>query len=88
MHSSKPIVRNVRVLRRVLIKGGKGDDAVLCTSSKTYALKLVETTNSLLLLPPQEVRWFSLAISHACTWQTSLPPTKHLTMWWKLQQGS
>ncbi|KAF6256903.1 sister chromatid cohesion protein Dcc1 [Scenedesmus sp. NREL 46B-D3] len=39
---------------QVLIKGGKGDDAVLCTSSKTYALKLVETTNSLLLLPPQE----------------------------------
>jgi sister chromatid cohesion protein DCC1 len=41
----------------VLIKGDKGDDAVLCTSNKTYALKLVETTNSLLLLPPQEVRW-------------------------------
>ncbi|WIA31014.1 hypothetical protein OEZ86_001054 [Tetradesmus obliquus] len=39
---------------QVLIKGDKGDDAVLCTSNKTYALKLVETTNSLLLLPPQE----------------------------------
>lgn len=29
---------------------------MLCTSDKTFALKLVETTNTLLLMPPQEVR--------------------------------
>jgi hypothetical protein len=37
----------------VLTKGDKGDDAMLCTSNKTYALTLVQTTSSfkLLLLP-------------------------------------
>lgn len=41
---------------RVVVKGGQGDDAVLCTQDKTYALKYVETTNTLLLLPPDEAR--------------------------------
>lgn len=41
--------------RSVVIKGATQEDAVLCTSDKTFALKLVETTNTLLLLPPQEV---------------------------------
>jgi hypothetical protein len=45
-----------RALRRVVIKGGTGDGAVLCTKDATYALKYVETTNTLLLLPPGEVR--------------------------------
>jgi hypothetical protein len=40
----------------VVIKGATQEDAVLCTSDKTFALKAVETTNTLLLLPPQEVR--------------------------------
>jgi len=39
----------------VVIKGAGQEDAVLCTSNKTFALKLVETTNTLLLLPPQQV---------------------------------
>jgi hypothetical protein len=39
----------------VVIKGASEDDAVLCTSDKTFALKHVETTNALLLLPPQQV---------------------------------
>jgi hypothetical protein len=42
----------------VVIKGGHGDDAVLCTVDKTFALKYVETTNALLLVPPDAVRWF------------------------------
>lgn len=37
----------------VVIKGATQEDAVLCTSDKTFALKVVETTNTLLLLPPQ-----------------------------------
>lgn len=40
---------------RVVIKGGDRDDAVVCTQDKTYALKYVETTNLLLLIPPNEV---------------------------------
>ncbi len=40
-----------------MIKGGTkgGDDAVLCTDDRTFALKYVETTNTLLLLPPDQV---------------------------------
>lgn len=41
---------------RVVIKGAPDEDAVMCTEDKTFALKLVETTNLQLLLPPQEVR--------------------------------
>ena len=47
-HQTHPL----HILHSVTIKGGAGDDAVLCTDSSTFALKLVETTNTLLLLPP------------------------------------
>jgi hypothetical protein len=36
----------------VVIKGAPTDEAVLCTASKTYSLKQVETSNTLLLIPP------------------------------------
>ena len=36
----------------VVIKGAPADEAVLCTASKTYVLKQVETSNTLLLIPP------------------------------------
>ena len=39
----------------VFIKGEAAAEAVLCTEESTYALKLVETTNSLLLVPPAQV---------------------------------
>jgi hypothetical protein len=42
--------------RRVVIKGSADDQAVLCTHNKTYALKSVETTNLLLLIPPNQVK--------------------------------
>ncbi|GLJ26416.1 hypothetical protein SUGI_0509390 [Cryptomeria japonica] len=38
---------------RVTIRGSPDEEALLCTSSKTYAIKFVSTTNSVLLLPPQ-----------------------------------
>ncbi|CAI5462149.1 unnamed protein product [Closterium sp. Yama58-4] len=40
----------------LVIKGTpeEGDEAVLCTRSSTFALKLVTTTNLLLLVPPHE----------------------------------
>lgn len=37
---------------RLTIKGEKDDEAVLCTSSTTYAVKYVSTSNTVLLIPP------------------------------------
>jgi hypothetical protein len=37
------------------MKGDALDEAVLCTSDSTYALKCVDTTNLLLLVPPKQV---------------------------------
>lgn len=37
--------------RRAAFKGQPDGEAVLCTSSATFAVKTVETTNSMLLLP-------------------------------------
>ena len=39
---------------RVSIKGGEEGEAVLCTQNKTFAIKHVETTNTVLLV---EVRF-------------------------------
>ncbi|KAF3778765.1 Sister chromatid cohesion protein [Nymphaea thermarum] len=36
----------------VVIRGEPDEEAVLCTSSKTYALKFVSTSNSVFLVPP------------------------------------
>lgn len=43
------------VAHGVVIKGGADDDAVLCTKSKTYAIKQAETSNTLLLIPGRQV---------------------------------
>ncbi|CAA3022520.1 sister chromatid cohesion DCC1 [Olea europaea subsp. europaea] len=40
--------------QRVTIRGQPDEDAVLCTQSKTYALKYVGTSNSVLLIPPSD----------------------------------
>ncbi|XP_047951178.1 sister chromatid cohesion protein DCC1 [Salvia hispanica] len=40
--------------QRVTLRGQPDEDAVLCTSSKTYAVKFVGTSNSMLLIPPSE----------------------------------
>ncbi|RDX75611.1 Sister chromatid cohesion protein DCC1 [Mucuna pruriens] len=37
---------------RVVLRGKPDEDAVLCTQSKTYAMKFVGTSNSVLLVPP------------------------------------
>lgn len=45
-----------RPRRSLCLKGAPGEEAVLCTRDKTYAVKAVETTNLLLLVqqqPPQ-----------------------------------
>ncbi|XP_057773609.1 uncharacterized protein LOC130992870 [Salvia miltiorrhiza] len=40
--------------QRVTLRGQPDEDAVLCTSSKTYAVKFVGTSNSVLLIPPSD----------------------------------
>lgn len=39
---------------RVTLRGKLDEDAVLCTSSKTYAVKFVGTSNSMFLIPPSD----------------------------------
>lgn len=39
----------------VTIRGSPDEEAVLCTSSKTYAIKFVATSNSVFLIPPQNL---------------------------------
>lgn len=39
---------------RVILRGQPNEDAVLCTSSKTYAVKFVGTSNSVFLIPPSD----------------------------------
>lgn len=43
------------LLRRVVLKGQPDEELVMCTCNKTYALKHVETSNALLLVPPRKV---------------------------------
>uniref|UniRef100_A0A7N0V8B1 Sister chromatid cohesion protein DCC1 n=1 Tax=Kalanchoe fedtschenkoi TaxID=63787 RepID=A0A7N0V8B1_KALFE len=40
--------------QRVALRGQQEEDAVLCTESKTYAVKFVGTSNSVFLVPPSE----------------------------------
>lgn len=40
--------------QRVTLRGQPDEDAVLCTQSKTYALKFVGTSNSVFLVPPSD----------------------------------
>jgi hypothetical protein len=54
------------VARGVVIKGAPAQEAVLCTAHKTFALKQVETSNTLLLVPPRVRAAFWRAASVAC----------------------
>ncbi|KAL6964903.1 hypothetical protein U1Q18_035957, partial [Sarracenia purpurea var. burkii] len=40
--------------QRVTLRGQPDEDGVLCTMSKTYAIKFVGTSNSVLLIPPSD----------------------------------
>ena len=44
-------IYDLLIFFRVVIRGEKGDSAVLCTESKTYDIKEAETSNNLLLVP-------------------------------------
>lgn len=44
---------------RVVLRGQPDEDAVLCTQSKTYAMKFVGTSNSVMLVPPANHPEFS-----------------------------
>lgn len=41
-------------LHRVTLRGQPDEDAVLCTETKTYAIKFVGTSNSVFLIPPSD----------------------------------
>ncbi|XP_051150503.1 uncharacterized protein LOC127264911 [Andrographis paniculata] len=41
--------------QRVTLRGQPDEDAVLCTPSKTYAVKFVGSSNSVFLIPPSEL---------------------------------
>ncbi|GAB2272680.1 hypothetical protein Dimus_007502 [Dionaea muscipula] len=41
--------------QRVTLRGQPEEDAVLCTDSKTYAIKFVTTSNSVFLIPPSQL---------------------------------
>ncbi|KAG2672031.1 hypothetical protein I3760_13G019300 [Carya illinoinensis] len=40
--------------QRITLRGQPDEDAVLCTKSKTYAVKFVGTSNSVFLIPPSD----------------------------------
>ncbi|XP_073128185.1 uncharacterized protein [Henckelia pumila] len=40
--------------QRVILRGQPDEDAVLCTDTKTYAIKFVGTSNSVFLIPPSD----------------------------------
>lgn len=42
----------ISTIRRLTIKGRPSDEAVLCTSSKTYAIRSVQISNELVLFAP------------------------------------
>ncbi|XP_028752025.1 sister chromatid cohesion protein DCC1 [Neltuma alba] len=42
---------------RVVLRGQPNEDAVLCTSSKTYSIKFVGTSNSVFLVPPNQLEY-------------------------------
>jgi|EP01043_Picozoa_sp_COSAG02_P009853 hypothetical protein len=50
------IIGSLCPTRRVSVKGRAGDEAVLCTTDETYALRLAEATNTLV----------RLRIAHVC----------------------
>lgn len=39
---------------RIVIKGSRNDEAVLCTDSKTFALKNLEISNTVLLVDAED----------------------------------
>lgn len=47
--SSTPVWPSSLTAVRLIIKGKEGDDAVICTSNKTYALRTVNISNSLVV---------------------------------------
>ncbi|KAM6557555.1 hypothetical protein CsatB_004574 [Cannabis sativa] len=47
--------------QRVVVRGQPDEDAVLCTKSKTYAMKYVGTSNSVFLVPPSDHSEFSVS---------------------------
>lgn len=59
---------------RLTMKGAPADDAVICTSSQTFALRTITVSNSMLFLRPPQPSFSSTSCS---TTTTSEPTTSH-----------
>lgn len=60
----------------VVIKGEEGEDAVLCTSTRTFAMRTADTTNLVLLVPPEAST--ARTTDQQENVQVNLPPTAGL----------
>ncbi|XP_009758567.1 uncharacterized protein [Nicotiana sylvestris] len=61
--------------QRVTLRGQPDEDAVLCSQSKTYAIKFVGTSNSVFLIPPPD-----LPITHGASPNSSEKHHDNLTV--------
>jgi sister chromatid cohesion protein DCC1 len=52
LKASKDVLAALKAGERVCFKGSDGSDAVLCTRNKTMKIQKVETSNTVLLVPP------------------------------------
>lgn len=62
---------------RVVIKGSANDEAVLCTESKTFALKNLEISNTVLLLDAEADLSSSSAEVRVTSWRDFSVMTCH-----------
>jgi hypothetical protein len=59
--------------RRLCLKGAPGEEAVLCSSSKTFAVKTVETSNLVLLVHEEQQAAVEAPLEALCSHDTNLP---------------
>eukprot|EP01036_Dinobryon_divergens_P030394 gene30394-39634_t len=69
---NEEILKTVNIGHHIRIIGERKREAVLCTSSKTYSIKKVETSNTILLIPPSKDNNFH--VSGICSDYYELKP--------------
>jgi hypothetical protein len=60
----KEVIEDFKQNGVMRIVGEQQGDAVLCSSSRTYAIKKVETSNSVYLVPPSQSENFVIESKH------------------------
>ena len=69
---NEEILKSINIGQNIRIIGERKREAVLCTQSKTYSIKKVETSNTILLIPPSTDNNFS--VSGICSDYYELKP--------------